>query len=140
MPSTQLLSSHKDILSSPNQFPTLSTAARRELDAEFEYVLKGLDKLYTSSTTLTRDQVRDSGEAGEKRARKTLEKVKARVEKKRVDWFDAGKGVVKEGLDGVDKALGREWEELAEKVSDVLAGDSPGTIADDRTRWLGSMV
>jgi hypothetical protein len=61
--------------------------------------------------------VKDSSEMAEKRVGKTLEKVKARVEKKRGDWHDEGKKAVREGSDGIDAALGKEWASLASDVS-----------------------
>lgn len=113
----QLVQLHSDILSAQDQYIGLKGNAKLELEREFEYILKGLDKLYTSSSKLTREQVAKSAAQGEARVQKRMKGVKDRVELMKGKWFDAGKPIVRRAMDGVSQALGTEYADLAAKVS-----------------------
>lgn len=112
----QLVQLHSDILSAQDQYIGLKGNAKLELEREFEYILKGLDKLYTSSSKLTREQVAKSAAQGEARVQKRMKGVKDRVELMKGKWFDAGKPIVRRAMDGVSQALGTEYADLAAKV------------------------
>lgn len=130
----QLLKLHKDIISSDKIFPSLATSARDEMNRDIDYILGGLDKLYTTSTSLTGDQVKQSSEMADDRLAKKVVQIKERIEKKRVEWFDDGQPIVKEGSEAVDAALGREYKDLQSNVSSQCR-----TFIDDN-RWLGSTI
>ena len=113
----QLVQLHSDILSAQDQYIGLKGNAKLELEREFEYILKGLDKLYTSSSKLTREQVAKSAAQGGARVQKRMKGVKDRVELMKGKWFDAGKPIVRRAMDGVSQALGTEYADLTAKVS-----------------------
>ena len=106
---------HSDIVS--DKVGLLANSARDEMNRDTDYVLKGLDKLFTSSSSLTKAQVGESSRMAEERVAKTAGKLKERIEKKRVDWRDQGTPIIKEASEGVDAALGKEYRELQVDVS-----------------------
>lgn len=111
----QLLELHTSILSDP--FKTFKESALTELERDFEYVLKGLDKLYTASTTLTREQVQKSSAQGNARVAKKVQGVRERNGRLKQRWHDQGKPIVRKQLDALEEALGTEYEDLKQKVS-----------------------
>ena len=113
----QLVSLNKGIISSDKQFPLLASNARAELERDMDYILKGLDKLYTASNTLTRDQVKQSSEMANDRLAKKVIQVKEKIEKQREDWTELGRSFIQQAVKAVDDALGPEWNALQSSVS-----------------------
>ena len=83
---------------------------------DIDYILAGLDKLYTQSTSLTREQVDASSAKSEARLAKKVKDAKERGEKMKVKWSDQAKPFVREAMDSLGGVLGREWEDLKQKV------------------------
>ncbi|WVQ79772.1 hypothetical protein IAT38_001872 [Cryptococcus sp. DSM 104549] len=106
---------HNDVLK--NQLPELYTNFRSEIEREIEYVARGLDKLYTGSTTLTRDQVKKSSEQADARVGRTVEKIKTRLDAKKKKVYEEGKPIVRAQFDLLDAAMGKEYQDLAMKMS-----------------------
>ncbi|KAK8854512.1 hypothetical protein IAR55_003251 [Kwoniella newhampshirensis] len=98
----------------------LATNMRTEIEREIEYVVKGLDKLYTTSTSLTQDQVKMSSEQSDARVKKVVDKVKERLDTKKSKVVDEAKAVVSKQSDALDKALGVEYRDLASKLSSSM--------------------
>lgn len=98
-------------------FPHIQNTARDSLDREINRLLTGLDKLYTTSPTLTRDQVRESSEITDNKIHEKLESVRKSVETRRQGLYDEGKPVVREGMDALRKIMDNEGEDLKMKVS-----------------------
>ena len=121
---SQLIALHKEILSSPDQFPLLASSARLETERDIDYILTGMDKLYTVSDILKREQVKKSNEMAETRFGNTVTKIRSRIEKRQAEWIDRGKPIVKRASDALDGALGHEWTDLQRKVNDSLASRS----------------
>jgi predicted transcriptional regulator len=92
-------------------------------------VLKGLDKLFTSSNSLTREQVSKAAQMAEGRVSKTVQRVKEMVDRQKNTVYEQGKPVVASQWAALDQALGKEHEDLAAKVGSRSDG------AD--ARWLG---
>ncbi|KIR33531.1 hypothetical protein I352_04300 [Cryptococcus deuterogattii MMRL2647] len=105
----------RDVLN--QQLPEFATNMRAEIDREVEYVLRGLDKLYTQSTSLTRDQVKMSSDKSDSRVRKTVEKIQKRLDLKKGRVYDERKPVVKNQSDKLDAILGNDYQALAAKMS-----------------------
>ncbi|ODN73152.1 hypothetical protein L202_07719 [Cryptococcus amylolentus CBS 6039] len=97
--------------------PEFATNMRSEVDKEIEYVLKGLDRLYTQSPTLTRDQVKDSSDKADERVGKSLDKIKARLDLVKNRVHGEAKPIVKGQFDVLDTLLGAEYVKLAEHMS-----------------------
>lgn len=76
-----------------------------------------MDKLYSESGALTRDQVKQSGVMAEKRLLTKLATVKGRGGEVARVTKDQGKPAMKREMDAVDAVLGKEWTDLAMKVS-----------------------
>lgn len=127
----QLLELHTSILA--DQFKTFKQSALTELERDFEYVLKGLDKLYTTSTSLTRDQVQRSGAQGDARVARKVQGVRERLGRLKQRWHDQGKSIVQRQSDALQEALGTEYEDLKQKVS---RGCLRRVYNADR-RWIG---
>ena len=100
-----------------HKLPQFATNMRSEIDREIEYVLKGLDKLYTQSTSLTRDQVTMSSGTSDNRVRKTVEKIQKRLDLLKGRVYDERKPIVKDQSDKLDAILGNDYQALAAKVS-----------------------
>lgn len=132
MLSLQILSVNRELLA--ETIPKLSQNARSELERDMDYVVKGLDKLYSNSPSLTKDQVKNAGDMAEARVGKTVQKVKERVEKQKTAAYDQTKSVVQSQSAAVEKALGHEHADLGKKVGQrrVLLG-----LCSCRVRWLG---
>ncbi|KIR77760.1 hypothetical protein I306_05496 [Cryptococcus gattii EJB2] len=105
----------RDVLN--HQLSEFATNMRAEIDREVEYVLRGLDKLYTQSTSLTRDQVKMSSDKSDSRVRKTVEKIQKRLDLKKGRVYDERKPVVKNQSDKLDAILGNDYQALAAKMS-----------------------
>lgn len=107
---------HTSILSDDDKFPALKKNANSEIERDFEYILKGLDKLYTASTTLTREQVDKSASMGDARAAKKVKQVQDRADKVKGQWHEQGSPIVREAFDDLERALGTEYKDLQDKV------------------------
>lgn len=128
----QLLELHTSILS--DSFKTFKKSALTELERDFEYVLQGLDKLYTTSTTLTREQVQKSSAQGDARIAKKVQGVRERNGRLKQRWHDQGKPIVRKQFDALQEALGTEYEDLKQKVS---VGVGRKCIRGADGRWPG---
>nr|XP_031863847.1 uncharacterized protein CI109_000490 [Kwoniella shandongensis]KAA5530919.1 hypothetical protein CI109_000490 [Kwoniella shandongensis] len=95
----------------------LASNLRSEIEREIEYVIKGLDKLYTSSPTLTQEQVRKSSEQADARVKNVVNKIKLRLDTKKTKTVEQIKSVVGAQSAALDKALGQEYKDLATKLS-----------------------
>lgn len=128
----QILSVSRELL--VETIPKLSQNARAELERDMDYVVKGLDKLFSNSPSLTKDQVKTAGDMAEARVGKTVQKVKERVERQKSVVYDNTKSVVQSQSVAVDRALGHEHADLGKKVSQrrVVFG-----LRSCRVRWLG---
>ncbi|OXG47517.1 hypothetical protein J010_04703 [Cryptococcus neoformans] len=105
----------RDVLN--HKLPQFATNVRSEIDREIEYVLKGLDKLYTQSTSLTKDQVKMSSDTSDNRVRKTVEKIQKRLDLLKGRVYDERKPIVKNQSDKLDAILGNDYQALAAKMS-----------------------
>ena len=112
---------HASILNDEDKFTALKLNGKAELEREFEYLLKGLDKLYTSSTTLTREQVQKSSLQADGRVAQKVQGVKERVDRMKKAWHDMGHPIVKRAQNDLDAALGNEYVDLESKVSTMIA-------------------
>lgn len=113
----QLVKLYTNIISSDEQYGLLAKIAREEMTRDVDYIIRGLDKLFTSSTSLTRDQVKQSSEMAEDRLSKTVQKIVQRVDKKKAQWLEEGRPIVQQASRDIDAALGSEWKELQSNVS-----------------------
>lgn len=113
----QILNLHTQILTDDDKFPSLKRNAQSEIERDFEYILKGLDKLYSASTSLTRDQVDQSAATGDARAARKVKQIQERAERMKVAWHDQGKPIVREAFDDLERALGTEYADLKEKMA-----------------------
>ena len=104
-------------------FPKLKDNAVVEFQREVDYVNKGLDKLYTGSPKLTREQVAQSSAQAEARVLKKVNEMKARAEKVRTKWTGQTANVVQDTTKAVNKALGEDWATLADKVGRHLSSE-----------------
>ncbi|WWC71253.1 uncharacterized protein I206_105206 [Kwoniella pini CBS 10737] len=98
------------------QVPVLAQNLRSEIEREIDYILSGLDKLYTKSTSLTAQQVAKSSEQADLRLKKTIDKIKSRLDVQKNKINDQSKVVVERQGGLIDKALGNEYEELAQQI------------------------
>ncbi|ORY32135.1 hypothetical protein BCR39DRAFT_587128 [Naematelia encephala] len=114
---SELLATYQTILTEPSRFPALIDHTKHELEREKEYTLKGLDKLYTSSTSLNRDQVKQSSEMADERVSKKLKTIKDRVEKTGKQYEDEGKPVVRNAFEKLDALLGKEYILLQDQMA-----------------------
>lgn len=89
---------------------------KKELDKEINYILSGMDKLYSESGALTRDQVKQSGAMAETRMQQKLAIIKGRGGEVPRVTKDQGKPALKREMDVVDAVLGKDWTDLAMKV------------------------
>ncbi|WVF67672.1 hypothetical protein IAT40_002431 [Kwoniella sp. CBS 6097] len=99
-----------------DDLPKLSQSVRAEVEREIDYIHRGLDKLYTSSPSLTREQVHKSGEQADWRLKKTTDKIKVRLDKIKTKLYDDAKAVAQKQSAALDQALGEEYEELAQQM------------------------
>lgn len=82
-------------------------------------MLTGLDKLYTTSTSLSRDQVSASAQQAESRLGETVRKVKTRVENMRTKLVEKALPLVKLGTDDLDALRAKEVDRVAEQMKNV---------------------
>ncbi|ORX38222.1 hypothetical protein BD324DRAFT_649601 [Kockovaella imperatae] len=115
----KLLDHHRSILSDSQKLPLLANNAREEISRDIDYILAGLDKLYTQSTSLTKEQVEASSKKSEDRLAKKVTTAKERGEKMKIKWNDEGKSFVKEAMDSLNALFGKEWEDLKLKMSGI---------------------
>ncbi|WVN86126.1 uncharacterized protein L203_101287 [Cryptococcus depauperatus CBS 7841] len=108
---------HTHVLS--QQLPEFATNMRSEIEREIEYILKGLDKLYTQSTQLKKDQVKASSDTADARVRKTVDKIQQRLELKKGKVYNEEKLIVKKAMDRLDSLIGQGYQELAKKISSI---------------------
>ena len=113
----QLLDLNGGILSDDDKLTALKLNGRNEIEREFEYLLKGLDKLYTASTSLTREQVQKSSVQADVRVARKVKGVQERVDRMKQAWHDMGNPIVKQAQNDLDAALGTEYADLESKVS-----------------------
>lgn len=99
---------------------------KKELTKEVDYILSGLDKLYSESGALTREQVKQSGIMAEQRLSTKLATIKGRGGEVARVTKDQGKPAMRREMDAVDAVLGKEWTDLAMKVSCPTASDEEG--------------
>ena len=116
----QLLDYNTHILADEDKFPALMRTARSVYDREFEYITSGLDKLYTVSTTLTKEQIDKSSMQAETRVSKKVQQLKDRGQKLKNAWHEGSRPIIKRACDDLDAALGNEWADLRVKVRIVL--------------------
>jgi hypothetical protein len=90
---------------------------RKELVKDVDYILGGMDRLYSESEALTRDQVAQSGKMADQRLSTKLATIKGRGGEVARVTRDQGKPALKREVDAVDAVLGKEWTDLAMKVS-----------------------
>ncbi|WVW85264.1 hypothetical protein I302_107302 [Kwoniella bestiolae CBS 10118] len=100
-----------------SQLPAIAQNMRSEIEREIDYVLGGLDKLYTRSTSLTNEQVLKSSEQSDSRLKRTSDKIKARLDVQKGKIQDQSKGVAETQKELIDRALGKEYQELAEQMT-----------------------
>ncbi|WWC63646.1 uncharacterized protein I303_106251 [Kwoniella dejecticola CBS 10117] len=110
----EVKSIHEEYISA--QVPVVLQNIRAEVEREIDYILSGLDKLYTKSTSLTAQQVAKSSEQADLRLKRTTDKIKLRLDTQRTRINEQSKVVVDRQAGLVDKALGAEYEELAQQI------------------------
>ncbi|OCF41001.1 hypothetical protein I317_05200 [Kwoniella heveanensis CBS 569] len=99
-----------------DDLPKLTQNIRSEVEREIDYIHRGLDKLYTSSPSLTREQVHKSGDQADFRLRKTTDKIKVRLDRLKTRLYDDGKAAAQKQSAALDQALGEEYEELGQQM------------------------
>ncbi|WWC90386.1 uncharacterized protein L201_005320 [Kwoniella dendrophila CBS 6074] len=99
------------------QLPVLTTNLRSEIEREIDYIISGLDKLYTQSTSLTQEQVSKSSEQADLRIKRTTDKIKSRLDQQKQKVLDQKSKIVNRQNDLIDKSLGEEYEDLAKQMS-----------------------
>ncbi len=112
--SSQLVKLNTEWLS--QSFPQIEFSAKDSLDRDINHLLTGLDKLYTASTSLTPEQVRESSELTDGKIIQKLELIRKNIETRRNGLFESGKPVVREGMDALDKIINEDGEDLMMKV------------------------
>jgi hypothetical protein len=105
---------HKDILA--NKFPMLLHGSRAEIEQDINYVVTGLDKLYSKSPVLKKDQVVKSSQQADVKLQTKVTKIKSRIATLKSDWFNLGKPIVQRAFQPLDDLLA-EKDALAEEMA-----------------------
>lgn len=113
---SQLVTLHKDILAT--KFPMLLQGSRAEIESDINYVVTGLDKLYSKSTVLTKDQVLKSSQQADTKVQTKVTKIKSKLASLKSDWFNQGKPIVQKAFQPLD-AVSAEKDVLAEEMARV---------------------
>jgi hypothetical protein len=110
----QLVTLHKDILNT--KFPMLLQGSRAEIEQDINYVVTGLDKLYSKSPVLKKDQVVKSSQQADAKLQTKVTKIKARIATLKTDWFNLGRPIVQRAFQPLDDLVS-EKDALAEEMA-----------------------
>ena len=88
-----------------------------ELAKDIDYVLGGLDKLYSRSTALTAGQIEISGQQAEARVQKKYQAVRQRGKEVKRVIGDMSRPYLIQGEEGVEGGMKRDLEDLEGRVS-----------------------
>lgn len=92
------------------------------IDREGQRMVKGLDRLYTTSKSLTRGQVAESSQMADDKVGKQVAKAKDGISRlRKVVIEDPLQPHSKTAVTELEKLLGSEYEALGKKVSSVLS-------------------
>ncbi|KAL7422516.1 hypothetical protein Q5752_003164 [Cryptotrichosporon argae] len=133
----ELVSVHREF--SNDQLPKFVNHGRASLEREIDHVLAGLEKLYTGSKTLTRDQVKQSSEMTETKVAKLLHQARDTVESKRAALQNRAQPIVQRAKADVRNTLGTSFRALADRMK--LAESTPkewdqyNAVRDDVVAW-----
>lgn len=101
----------------------MNEAGTGELQRESEYVLKGLDKLFSSSTSLTKDQVSSAGGMAEGRMSSKAGKVRERIEKQHSQVLEEKRNALyQREADKIDTLAKVQQREVTE-IKGIVAGN-----------------
>jgi hypothetical protein len=109
-----LVTLHKDILNT--KFPMLLQGSRAEIEQDINYVVTGLDKLYSKSPVLKKDQVVKSSQQADAKLQTKVTKIKARIATLKTDWFNLGRPIVQRAFQPLDDLVS-EKDALAEEMA-----------------------
>lgn len=96
----------------------LQQGSRAEIEQDINYVVTGLDKLYSKSTKLTQEQVAKSSTQADSKIQSKATKVKSKLDGLKHDWFEAGRPIVRKAFQPLD-TLVVEKDQLVEKMATV---------------------
>lgn len=96
----------------------LQQGSRAEIEQDINYVVTGLDKLYSKSTKLTREQVSKSSSQADSKIQSKATKVKSKLDGLKHDWHEAGRPIVRKAFQPLDKLV-LEKDQLVEKMATV---------------------
>ena len=105
---------HKDILNT--KFPMLLQGSRAEIEQDINYVVTGLDKLYSKSPVLKKDQVVKSSQQADAKLQTKVTKIKARIATLKTDWINLGRPIVQRAFQPLDDLVA-EKDALAEEMA-----------------------
>lgn len=123
-------------MSDQTKFRQLADSAQSELQSEGDYILKGLDKLYSTSASLNRDQVKESSEVSDSRYAKRVSTVKERVDKKGSIWQDGANPIVLRAIDDLHATAQGDLAKLESQVNTFQCARCALTVPDGCCRGL----
>jgi len=94
----------------------LLQGSRAEIEQDINYVVTGLDKLYSKSTVLKKDQVLKSSQQADAKVQSKVTKIKSKLASLKSDWFNLGKPIVQKAFQPLD-ALLAEKDVLVEEMA-----------------------
>lgn len=100
-----------------NVMPKLQEGGKGEIERDIEYILSGLDKLYSGSKTLTDDQIENAGNMALQRLQGKVVKAQDRGQKQKEFVMDSVKKAGQAASDEIEAELGKDFEELKTQAS-----------------------
>jgi hypothetical protein len=94
----------------------LLQGSRAEIEQDINYVVTGLDKLYSKSPVLKKDQVVKSSQQADAKLQTKVTKIKARIATLKTDWFNLGRPIVQRAFQPLDDLVS-EKDALAEEMA-----------------------
>lgn len=97
--------------------PEVEKIGSENMERDIQRMLSGLDRLYTSSKTLTRAQVEESIRMSEDKVAKMYNQVRAGVQHKRKQVDERVEPAIKQAENELQKLLGADYEAIGKRVS-----------------------
>lgn len=94
----------------------LQQGSRAEIEQDINYVVTGLDKLYSKSPVLKKDQVAKSSLQADTKVQSKVQKIKARLDTLKSEWFEQGRPIVRKAFTPLDQLV-TEKDALAETMA-----------------------
>lgn len=115
------------------------------LDREISRMIGGLDRLYSNSRSLTRDQVDESQRMSDAKVLKVLEQVTNGVKTKKNQIYEKVQPAVTNAQTEIDRVLGDEYAALGKRLS-IIEGvsskdwDAYKALKKDVASWKGKFT